>query len=201
MISNGPNFSGAVWQPYAAETAWALTAGDGWKTVYVKTRDALGRTVVAQDSIYFGATLPRPTVVRRRQSFLELASGSSTSTPAGRRCSSAWIGSAMTAIPTLRPAASPIEDAAAIGGAALRLSNGGVATIWTGGYLATLPATAYFRVKVSDNTTTQEVVRLRVMGATGDVGQRVLRGADFAAADSYQEFAVPYTPWQRGVPR
>ena len=195
MLSNDPGFAGAVWQPYAAETAWALTAGDGWKIVYVKTRDALGRTVVAQDTIYLGATLPGD------QLSLDGASVFGTGFRLERieapawshvQFSLDWVGD--DSDPNFNGGGARIEDAAAIGGAALRLSNGGAATIWTGGYLATLPATAYFRVKVSDNTTTQEVVRLRVMGATGDVGQRVLRGADFASADSYQEFAVPYTP-------
>lgn len=201
MLSNDPGFAGAVWQPYAAETSWTLTAGDGWKNVYVKTRDALGRTVIAQDTIYLGATLPRD------QLSLDGASRFGTGFRLERiaapgwshvQFSLDWVGD--DSDPNFSAgAATRSADAAAIGGAALRLANGGVATVWTGGYLATLPATAYFRVKVSDNTTTQDLVRLRVMGPTGDVGRRVLRGVDFTAAGSYQEFAVPYTPATGGT--
>lgn len=194
MISNGPNFSGAVWQPYATETTWTLTAGAGWKTVYVKTRDALGRTVVAQDSIYFGEILPLDQLsfngASRFGTGFRLEHIDAPGWPQVQ-FSLDWVGD--DSDPNFTASAfTELADAAAVGGAAVRLARGGSATVWTGGYLASLPATAYFRVKVSDNSTSQEVLRLRVQGAAGDAGQRVLRGADFNATDSYQEFAVPY---------
>jgi hypothetical protein len=51
QISNGLDFTGATWQPFAKQIQWTLTAGDGLKTVYVKYRDARGRTATANDSI------------------------------------------------------------------------------------------------------------------------------------------------------
>lgn len=193
MLANEPTFTDAVWQPYTAESSWTLTEGDGWKTVYVKTRDALGRTVVAQDSIYFGATLPRA----------ELDFGGASHFATGFRLeqinaggwpqmqfSLDWVGD--DSDPYFASGGARVEDAAAIGGTAVRLASGGNATLWSSSYLAALPATAYFRIKVSDNQTTQDVVRLRVMGASGDASVRVLRGVDFTAADSFQEFALPY---------
>jgi uncharacterized protein YkwD len=194
MIANDPDFTDAVWQPYTVESSWALTEGEGWKTVYVKTRDLLGRTVTAQDSIYFGASLPRDE--------LDFAGASRFGTgfrleqiDAGAwpqvQFSLDWVGD--DSDPNFLSGGARFEDAAAIGGTAVRLSDGDNATLWSSGYLAALPATAYFRIKVSHNRTTQDVVQLRVVGAGGEAGVRVLRGVDFAAADSYQEFAVPYS--------
>lgn len=193
MIANEPTFTDAIWQPYTTETIWTLAEGEGWKTVYVKTRDALGRTVVAQDSIYFGATLPRDELdfdgASRFGTGFRLEQIDAGGWPQ-MQFSLDWVGDDTD--PYFSSGGARIEDAAAIGGAAVRLSSGGNATLWSSSYLAALPATAYFRIKVSDNQTTQEVVRLRVMGASGDAGVRVLRGVDFTAADSFQEFAVPY---------
>jgi cysteine-rich secretory family protein len=50
-ISSSSDFAGAQWQPFAAKFAWTLTSGDGTKTLYVKYRDARGRTVTSSDSI------------------------------------------------------------------------------------------------------------------------------------------------------
>lgn len=44
MIANEPSFANIAWEPFAQERAWTLEAGEGWRTVYVKTRDAQGRT-------------------------------------------------------------------------------------------------------------------------------------------------------------
>ncbi len=51
QISSSANFSGAQWQPYTSKFGWTLTPGDGTKTIYVKYRDARGRTVTSSDSI------------------------------------------------------------------------------------------------------------------------------------------------------
>lgn len=194
MIANDPDFAGADWQPYTAETTWTLSEGEGWKTVYVKTRDALGRTVVAQDSIYFGASFPRAELDFTGASYFDTGFRLEQIEADGWpqvQFSLDWVGD--DSDPNLSASGERFVDAAAIGGAAMRLASGGNATLWGSGFLATLPATAYFRLKVNDNLTAQDVVRLRVMGASGDVGVRVLRGVDFAAADRYQEFAVPYS--------
>lgn len=193
MIANDPAFTGATWQPYAAEVDWTLASGDGWKTVYVKTRDALGRTVVVHDTIYLGAAMP----------LSELSFDGASQFGTGFRLqrieaagwpqvqfSMDWVGD--DSDPNFTASgATRVGDALAVGGAAMRLPRGGTATIWTGGYLAARPGVAYFRAKVSDRSS-QNALRVRVMGPSGDAGQVVLRGVDFAAADLYQEFAVPY---------
>ena len=43
MVANNPQFAGASWEPFRAEKEWGLEEGTGWRTVYVKTRDRLGR--------------------------------------------------------------------------------------------------------------------------------------------------------------
>lgn len=50
-ISNSPEFPGAQWQPFVARLAWTPPAGSGAKSVYVKFRDARGRTVTSSDSL------------------------------------------------------------------------------------------------------------------------------------------------------
>lgn len=196
MISNEPDFTDAVWQPYNAEVEWTLSAGDGWKNVYVKSRDALGRTVVASDSIYLGAELPREQLTPSGASYF--SSGFRLNrVEAGDwpqvQFSLDWIGDdtdpGFSASPTV---STRVQDADAVGGTAVHLLPGGIATLWTGGYLVSLPATAYFRIKVSDNTAPHHVARLRVMDVYGDAGELLLRGTDFEAANVYQEFAIPY---------
>ncbi len=58
MISNSPCFTGATWEPYAANRSWTLESGEGWRQVYVKTRDVFGRTLTVSDTIYLGAHAP-----------------------------------------------------------------------------------------------------------------------------------------------
>ncbi len=68
-ISNTPEFAGAVWQAYAPQLAWTLAPGGGAKTVYVKYRDAQGRTATASDSISYSVPVTptlRPTATRTR---------------------------------------------------------------------------------------------------------------------------------------
>jgi len=196
MIAGEPDFAGALWQPFATETTWTLSEGDGWKSVYVKTRDALGRTAIAFDSIYLGETLPREeldlTGASHFGSGIRLNHVEANGWPQ-IQFSLDWVGDDSDPNFVLTPTtATRIDDPAAIGGTAAQLLRGGIVSIWTGGYLASSPAIAYFRIKVSDNSTDQNLVRVQVTGAQGAAGQLVLRGIDFRAADDYQEFAVPY---------
>ena len=48
-ISNAPDFAGAQWQNYSPQVAWTLNGN--LKTVYVKFRDARGRTTTSRDSL------------------------------------------------------------------------------------------------------------------------------------------------------
>ncbi|MBI4791046.1 MAG: hypothetical protein HY782_28785 [Chloroflexi bacterium] len=54
QVSNSPDFADADWQPYADKIPWTLPASGGAKTVYVKYRDANGRTATSSDSITLG---------------------------------------------------------------------------------------------------------------------------------------------------
>jgi len=58
MVSNNACFSGATWEPYASNKIWVLTTGEGWRDVYVKTRDAFSRMLTVSDNIYLGANAP-----------------------------------------------------------------------------------------------------------------------------------------------
>ena len=52
MIANSADFAGAVWEDYATQKDWTLTAGNGEKTVYVKFKDNAGNVSDSvQDSI------------------------------------------------------------------------------------------------------------------------------------------------------
>lgn len=65
QISNTADFANAKWQPYVSKINWTLTPGAGTKTVYVKYRDAKGRTATAFDSIMLSEPgTPSPTVTR-----------------------------------------------------------------------------------------------------------------------------------------
>lgn len=51
QIANSPDFAGATWQPFATKITWTLASSNGVQTVYVKYRDAKGRTAIASASI------------------------------------------------------------------------------------------------------------------------------------------------------
>jgi uncharacterized protein YkwD len=45
QVSNDACFTNAVWEPYQPEKTWQLqSGGEGWRSVYVRTRDGLSRT-------------------------------------------------------------------------------------------------------------------------------------------------------------
>jgi len=55
MVSNSPDFEGSKWQPYREHIEWHLKPGTGRKIVWVRLRDACGRTVVSSDEIWLDA--------------------------------------------------------------------------------------------------------------------------------------------------
>jgi hypothetical protein len=90
-----------------------------------------------------------------------------------------------------------VADADALNGRAWRgLAGAHSAGTWYGPYTSDLPPghayRAYFRLKTDDATTTAEVATLDVVDDAGTrlLGLRRLRGTDFRAAGTYQEFAV-----------
>lgn len=201
QVSNDICFTGASWEPFTTSKAWLLADGvPGWRTVYVKTRDRFQRSAVMQDSIYYGADVSSAALaelplgaVLSEATLYDLDGGDlplmqfSLGWLADERHSTFhhWWG-----------AGAPIDDSQAWGGAAYRLTPGdgeSFAWVWDTTFIKDTPFIAYFRLKVDDNTSDQEVARISVKGGGAEYGPRRLKGNDFTAPDSYQEFAVPFT--------
>ena len=63
ILSENSDFSGASYEPYAANKPFGLTTGDGTKTVYAKFRDTAGNeTSVISDTIILDTTPPTATI-------------------------------------------------------------------------------------------------------------------------------------------
>jgi uncharacterized protein YkwD len=203
MIANDPCFSGAQWEPYAAEKTWTLAddpPGGGWRAVYAKTRDAVGRTTVVSDAIYLGPSAPLDELG------LHLASSTADQVTLHRldggglpyvQFSQNWFADDAHDTFTLWwGAGEQVDDPAARGGTAFRLRPGdgeSFAWVWTTEFFKETPLVAYFQLKVSDNTSADEVARVSVTGGGVEYGPLSLKGVDFAAADAYQEFPLPFT--------
>ncbi len=195
MISNDANFSGASWQPYQAESNWTLSAGEGWKTVYSRIRDGLGRVYTASDSIYLGAALPT--------TVLNLSQLSQTRPTAALGCLN---GGALTYaqfsldwmlddthFTLLWGNGGSVRDDSASGRSTFQLnSKESSAWAYTTSFFPDAPLIAYFRIKTSSNSSPNEVARFQVE-ANGVAKVIQLKGTDFSAANQYQEFAVPFT--------
>ncbi len=63
MASERPDFSDAVWQPYSLAPLFVLSAGDGIKTVYFKTRNGAGESAPVADTILLDTTPPTGAIV------------------------------------------------------------------------------------------------------------------------------------------
>ena len=103
QISNAADFASAKWQPFAQHVSWALMPGGGTKTIYVKYRDAKGRTTTVSDSIVYGALadLNRALVV-------PTVTVTATSTPRMTQTATrTLLRPTSTATPTLSPTGTP----------------------------------------------------------------------------------------------
>jgi hypothetical protein len=58
MVSNDPDFEGALWQDPMGAFGWGLEEGDGERTVHVRVRDAVGWVTTLSDSIILDRTPP-----------------------------------------------------------------------------------------------------------------------------------------------
>jgi hypothetical protein len=199
QIADEPCFTGAAWQPYRAETTWALAPGTGWRTVYVRTRDRLGRMTTVSDTIYLGATVSLESLG------LHLAStntgavtlyGLDTGWPSVRLSQNWFADDAYTTFGLNWGNGERVNDAAAWGGTAFRLYPGAgesMAWVWTTDFFKETPLTAYVRLKVNDNSAASEVARFSVNGGGTTYGPLSLHGTDFDAAGAYQEFPLDFT--------
>lgn len=199
QIANEPCFSGASWQPYQAEKAWTLEAGDGWRTVYVKTRDAVGRATTVSDTIYLGNSVPVHELglhLASRNAGAVTLYNLNTSWDYVRLSQNWFVDDTFGTFGLNWGNGERVNDAAAWGGTAFRLYPGNGesnAWVWTTEFFKDLPLTAYVRLKVNDNTSTAEVARFSVAGGGTTYGPLSLKGIDFAAPNLYQEFPLDFT--------
>ncbi len=202
QVANEPCFTGATWEPYTAERSWTLDGGTGWRTVYVKTQDALGRTTMVSDTIYLGAEAPRTelglhlaSTTRERVTLWGLDGGSEAWPSV--QFSQNWLADDTLNTFTLWWGnGERVNDPAARGGTAFRMQPGdgeSFAWVYSTSFFKERPFVAYFRLKVSDNRATTEVARISVSGGGTEYGPRSLSGIDFDAANAYQEFPLDFT--------
>jgi uncharacterized protein YkwD len=112
-VSNRVDFAGAAWQPFASRVNWTLTPGGGTKSVYVKYRDARGRTTTASAAIMLNiptTPTPRPTRTATRTP-RPTTTPTSTKTPAPTETPTETPTEAPTTTPTLMPTLAPTTTA------------------------------------------------------------------------------------------
>jgi uncharacterized protein YkwD len=200
MLANDQCFSGASWEPYAAESSWTLEQGAGWRTVYAKTRDILGRTTVVSDTIYLGQSVPLDELG------LHLAAGNQKQVTVYDldggglpyfQLSQNWFADDTDGTFNLWWGnGEAVNDPDALGGTAFRLRPGdgeSFAWVWSTDFFKDVPLVAYFRLKADDNTSGGEVARISVKGGGIEYGPVSLKGTDFDAANAYQEFPLAFT--------
>lgn len=201
MIANTPDFAGAQWEPYAETRTWTLLPGEGWRTVYVKTRDRLGRTTIVHDSIYLGSAIPDTALSLDYATQVEAGLVLDPLDAGGYshiQFSLNWLADDSDENFVLSSGVGTrINDAAAVGGNAFRLAGGGAPALARNGGanpLGQQAAVAYFRLKTSDNSGAAPVATLTINDGGSDVAVRTLAANEFTVAGQYQEFAVPFTP-------
>lgn len=200
MIANQPDFADAVWEPYSTEKQWTLAAGEGWRSVYVKVRDAQGRISSVMDSIYLGAQLPVDATILAQNlpctfnAQLTLPTFDSAVWPQ-IQLSVNWQGDdSDVTFEDLGAIGASVSDANAAGRSAHRLPVGssGALRYWTTAFYKNTPFVAYFRLKAAAIDATEPLVQLSIKGGGTEYGPLTIRGTDFTAANQYQEFALPF---------
>lgn len=196
-IATNPCFLGAAWQPFITEQTYTLPTETGWHSVYVQTHDVLNRTATASDAIYLGDGAP--------PAELSLDQMSTTSPDVTLynlnasafhqvQFSPGWVvDDTFATFDRVGGAAMRVNDADALGGTSFQLGGNGVAWVWTTDFVKNVPLVAYVRLKVNDTSSAGELGRITIDGGGQTYGPLVLHGADFAAAGTYQEFALPFT--------
>jgi len=196
LISNNPCFSGANWQLYQSAKSWALDGGTGWRSVYVKTRDTLQRTVTVSDTIYLGASAPLTELgqaqMSTNQDTVTLYEVDTTGLPQVQFSLGWRVDNTYGTFGRLWGNGEQVSDASAWGGTAYRMFDGdgeSSAWVWTTEFIKDTPMMGYVRLKISNNTSPNEAARFSVTG-----GSTVsLKGTDFLFGNQYQEFPVSFT--------
>ena len=199
MVANDVNFTGATWQPFTSEMVWELAPGEGWRTVYVKVRDRLGRSTVARDFVYVGSELPIDQLTLEHASAFEdtivLDSLPSPEWPLIQMRLN-WLADDADATFRLQSGVGgQVADPAANGGTTFHLqAQGGPSTLYLNSTQIPkgVPMQAFVRLKTADNQTNAAVAKLTISGGGEATGPRTIRGTDFATADAYQIFSIPF---------
>lgn len=194
MVSNSACF-GTEWQAYEQERSWTLPAGSGWKQVYTRIRDALGRTSNASDSIYLGADLPTATLSLNQLSQTNSAVNLYELNGGGLSSAQFSLGWALddADFKNLWDGGTRESSAGALGGTAYRLDPNGSHAIWAypNTFVANTPMLAYFRLK-TDRRLPGAAAQITVE-ANGVQNTIDIPGTAFTAANQWQEFVVPFT--------
>lgn len=201
QVSNEPCFLNSTWEPYAAEKNWSLAAGaEGWRWVYVRSRDRFNRTSTVSDAIYLGSSFSpaslAPTQLSSTQTSVTLYNLDAGDLPF-MQFSAGWLADdTFSTFSLLWGNGASTADPTAWGGSAYRMYPGGgegSAWVWDSTFpIKNTPLVAYFRLKVNANTSNAEVARITVKGGGVEYGPVSLKGTDFLAANQYQEFAIPF---------
>ncbi|MEZ4656434.1 MAG: CAP domain-containing protein [Caldilineaceae bacterium] len=205
MIANEPTFAGAHWEPFSTEKNWTLAAGEGWHTVYVKTRDELGRSTEVHDTIYLGAD-PSDESVTIEQVATRVKMLFDYDDIARQRADAANWNYAQFSSEWLADDSSPSfqllqgngqweSDNAALGHQSFRLAADqplARAWMWSGNFLPAGTAYAYFRMKVANNQSNATAIKVRVDIDEQTFGPLDIKASDFSSPNQYQEFALPF---------
>ena len=199
LVGKDRCFTQANWEPYQTEKSWSLEPGQGWRSVYVKTRDILERTMTVSDTIYLGANLPlvdlgyaQMSTTTDRVKLYNLDGGSFSQA----QFSLDWrVDNTFGTFGLNWGNGQTVSDPSAWGGSAFRMYDGAgesMAWVWTTEFIRDTPMLAYVRLKVSNNQSPNEVARVAVDGdsVSHDLS---LKGTDFTEPNQYQEFAIPFS--------
>ena len=205
MLSNNACFNSASWQSYRAEQPWALASGTGWRQVYSRVMDRLGRTVLSNDTIYLGSSIPSGelnlNMLSQTQPSVKIY-GLNGLGFTKMQFSPGWI--ADDSNPHFAAMGGTLvldTDAAAVGGTAARLSSNTASWAWVWQYMGfpeNIDLVAYVRLKTSANTSPNTIFSATVEPGAGTAGTINIKGTDFGAANTYQEFAIPVRYFTQG---
>lgn len=198
-ISSDPTFAGAEWQPYVSNIPWTLPAGNGWRSVYVLTREASGKTSLASDVIWLGTGLQNSALSLDQASSIGIGYAMDALPPSDAesvRFSLGWeLDNDDGSILVYRGAAEQVIDENAVGGTALRMRAGERETL-ARAILPDIPRgrilTAFFRLKTDAAPGADSVILLRVQAGANVFGPIAVRANQFKAMGAWQEFGVNF---------
>lgn len=195
QVSSDACFAGAEWQPYQQQINWNLEpAAEGWQPVYVRTRDALHRTRVASDVIYYGSppdsAMSEPAQMSTTSSQVTLLGLDGGGLPMMQFSAGLEADDTFPTFDLKWGKGERVDDANAWGGTAYMMKQDGSGSwVWTTNFPPDAPMVAYVRLKVNDNTNSSNIISLSITGGES----RILSAQDFSQAGAYQEFALPFT--------